>query len=135
MAAGVGYGLGSKIEPLSKQAGEGISLVDCSGFVRWVIYHAANGLTIPDGSVNQHDWADAQKFKQSDFAGALQHDNGVRIAFLRPQDTLEHVGHVVLIVNGQTAESHGHHGPDRRVWGSQGFMQHCSVYVLTPPQA
>ena len=132
MDAGVTYELGAKASPLSLQAGE-FDSIDCSGFVRWAIYHATGqGLEIPDGSANQHEWANREGFKVSNFEAGLAKDGAIRIAFLTPEDG-GGIGHVMLIIDGLTCESHGHHGPDRRQWGSYDFMRLCSVYVLTPP--
>ena len=131
---GVTYKMGAKAEPLGVDEST-IEQLDCSGFARLVVFHATKAageaVEMPDGSANQHAWCDQQGFKVSDFdAGHLQ-DNAIRIAFLSPADG-GGVGHVMLIVNGLTCESHGSKGADRRAWGSSGFMQKCSVYVLTP---
>lgn len=139
ITAGLRYRLGAKIDPLDLQAPElvanHIGEVDCSGFVRWVIYHATGqpaNFDFPDGSVQQHEWIEAKGFKLSTYEDAHNDDGIVRIAFLTPEDG-GGVGHVLLIVNGQTCESHGSHGPDHRVWGSEGWMQKMAVYVLSAP--
>lgn len=126
--AGVSYQLGAKANPLSAQAGE-FDAIDCSGFVRWLIFHAT-GQEIPDGSVHQHDWAIQHGCKQSTFADAHSDDDLIRIAFLVPAGGKP--GHVVLILNGYTMESHGGAGPDRRAWGSCSWMSRMAVYVLSP---
>ena len=131
-SAGVGYGLGSKAPTLSAVPGRDFHAIDCSGFVRWSLYQAAGHCTLPDGSVVQHDWIEAHGFKKSDVASAELHDGAVRIAFLSPADG-GGIGHVVLIVNGQTVESHGHYGPDRRFWTGDAWQGKCAVYVLAPP--
>ena len=137
MTSGVTYGLGAKISPLSLQAPQ-VKEVDCSGFVRWAIFHALAqpaDFDMPDGSWDEHHlWVDRLGFKPSTWVDAHDRDNAVRIAFLEPSDSPEGVGHVMLVVNGSTCESHGHHGPDMRAWGSQPFMSKCSVYVLTAPE-
>lgn len=130
MDAGVTYELGAKVSPLSLQAGE-FKSVDCSGFVRWAIYHAS-GVLLPDGSANQHDWFASQGFKQSTLDAGTLNDNAVRIAFLTAADG-GGTGHVVLITGGKTLESHGGHGPDMRVWDpSHGWMSKCTVWVVNP---
>jgi len=141
MNAGFAYGLGAKIEPLSDQAEDvpqSQRKVDCSGFVRWAIYHALGCPTdydVPDGSYNEHhQWADGVGFKTSDYAAGFLSDNAVRIAFLEPSQSPENIGHVLLLINGATCESHGSHGPDMRHWGALSFMRDMSLYVLSPPR-
>ena len=134
--AQISYGLGSKIEPLSLQGpdllGAGISSVDCSGFVRWAIFHALGqpeDFNFQDGSAQQHEQVQAVGFKPSTYDDALVTDGHVRIGFLTPEDG-GGVGHVVLIWDGNTYESHGGKGPDSRIWGSCGWMAKMFVFVL-----
>jgi hypothetical protein len=128
----VDYELGAKADPLSLQAGQ-FDSIDCSGFVRWAIYHATDHqLVIPDGSYNQHAWVQEQGFKPSVFEDGFLKDGAIRIAFLNPQDG-GGVGHVMFINYGETCESHGGHGPDFRGWGSEEFMAKCHLYVLVAP--
>lgn len=131
------YGLGAKIHPLSTMDPGDVGAVDCSGFVRWALFHALGqpeDFDFPDGSVQQHEWVGLKGFKETVFEAGELDDGAVRIAFLDPRDTSEHIGHVMLITGGKTCESHGGVGPDRRDWGSVGWMRRCSVYVLTPPK-
>ncbi len=134
------YKLGGKVSPLGLQATEfrryGINGLDCSGFVRWVLYHALgqpSNFDIPDGSVNQHEAFDHAGFKQSTYEDAKNHDNVLRIAFLAP----EHgggIGHVLFVWNAQTSESHGGVGPGHRVWGDDhAFMHLMEVFVVSVP--
>lgn len=126
--ANVHYKLGAKIAPLAQM--DGIDAVDCSGFVRWLIYHATNKkLTIPDGSFYQQEWCEEAGFKVSTDGGAK--DGAIRIAFLPKIGNSER--HVALIHDGFTMESHGGVGPNRRAWGSQSWMRKTKVFVLTPP--
>jgi hypothetical protein len=140
MAAGFRYGLGAKIVPLSLQApdiygtaedGSHVPEVDCSGFVRWAVFHACGGLEIPDGSANQHDWFDDKGFKASNYDGALLDDGIVRIGFLSPSDTSEGIGHVMFAYAGWTCESHGGNGPDRRQVSTLGFAKSMHWYVAS----
>jgi len=133
MDARVRYGLGAKAVPLSLEAGQ-FSAIDCSGFVRWCFYHGAN-ITIPDGSAVQHEWFEANGFKHSDVAAGSLDDNILRIAFLAPNDSIEHIGHVLFILNGMCYESHGSTGPDnRRKWMSKPvWMSKMHVYVVDTP--
>jgi cell wall-associated NlpC family hydrolase len=127
-ALGFTYQLGAKIDP-SKLPVTAKS-VDCSGFVRFAIWQCS-GIYIPDGSVNQHDWVKLNKFKVSDQASALLNDGVLRIAFLSPVDG-GGTGHVVLILNGKTMESHGGKGVDSRAWDVEAhpWMAKCVIYVL-----
>ncbi|WP_315778808.1 MULTISPECIES: chitosanase [unclassified Bradyrhizobium] len=128
----VTYGLGKKVPFLGAVPGRDFTQVDCSGFVREALRRATSpALRFPDGSVNQHDWIRAQGFAKSTVAAATQSDGLVRIAFLRPQDTSSHIGHVVLISGGKTLESHGGGvGPDSRPWTGASWQASTFVYVL-----
>jgi len=130
MDAHVHYGLGAKANPLSLNAGQ-FHAIDCSGFVRWCFFHAAE-IKIPDGSAVQHEWFDAHGFKKSSVDAGLLTDDILRIAFLAPNDSIENIGHVLLILNGVCYESHGSTGPDnRRVWMSKPvWMSKMHVYVV-----
>lgn len=134
----VRYGLGAKARPLAIQAAQLVA-IDCSGFVRWAIYHAsvawinAHGdhaaypLIIPDGSVVQHDWIDSAGFRRCELVDGRLLDDQLRIAFLRPRDG-GGIGHVMLLQNGYTLESFGGTGPGRRKWLSQRFMARCILH-------
>jgi hypothetical protein len=127
----VTYGLGKKVPSLASIPGRDFTQVDCSGFVRQALRLGTTpAVAFPDGSVNQHDWVRAQGFAKSTAAAALQNDGFVRIAFLRPQDTSSHIGHVVLISGAKTLESHGGVGPDSRAWTGAGWQASTFVYVL-----
>lgn len=145
VAAHFAYGLGAKIVPLQLQdaaligtdeSGNKVKEVDCSGFVRWVLYHATaatgEAFAIPDGSAAQHEWFESNGFKLSGNSDAGRKDDVIRIAFLTPEAG-GGIGHVVLILNGFTMESHGGHGPDRREWGSEDWMDLMQVYVVALP--
>ena len=134
MARGFTYDLGAKI-PLGKDPAtmpHGTP-VDCSGYDRAAIFWAS-GVDIGDGSWHQHEVIKAAGFKASTASAGNLSDGAVRIAFLTPEQG-GGIGHVMVIYMGSTVESHGHHGPDRRLWGSQFFMSECAVFVLTPPCA
>ena len=125
------YGLGKKVPSLSSVPGRDFTQVDCSGFVRQALRLGTNPpVTFPDGSVVQHDWVDKQGFAKSTPAAALLSDGLVRIAFLRPQDTSSHIGHVVLIASAKTLESHGGVGPDSRAWTATNWQGSTFVYIL-----
>lgn len=143
VAAGFTYGLGAKIVPLSLQGPDLIGTtekgakakeVDCSGFVRWALYHATTAtgeaLAIPDGSATQHEWFEHLGFKTSGYDASLVLDNVIRIGFLTPESG-GGIGHVVLALNGKTLESHGSHGPDRRVIADLSFAKEMFWFVAS----
>jgi lysozyme family protein len=132
----VTYGLGAKVPFFGAVPGRDFRRVDCSGFVREAIRRATTPrAAFPDGSVVQHDWVKQRNFKKSTPQSALLQDGAVRIAFLRPQDVSSGIGHVVLVHNGRTLESHGGRGPNARPWTNTGWQAKSFVYVLTPPTA
>jgi hypothetical protein len=128
----VGYKLGAKIPSDSSRPGVDFTAVDCSGFVRAAIRRSTNprATAFPDGSVTQHDWVKAQKFPAATVADGKLTDDRIRIAFLSPQDSPQKIGHVVLIRNGMTVESHSGVGPDSRIFDGKGWQALTDVYVL-----
>jgi hypothetical protein len=133
----VHYGLGVKIPSDASQPGDpsppGFVAVDCSGFVRAAIRRSTHPqlTAFPDGSVVQHDWVDAHGFAAGAPDDGTLRDGRVRIAFLPPTASPDNIGHVVLIYNGETLESHGGVGPDRRVWTTLPWRTRTAVYRLT----
>src|ERR1051325_8593128 len=90
------YGFGSKAALSALPAT--ITKIDCSGYVRYLIYNITNGtVTMPDGSWIQHEWCDKQKFHKTPYSTAAERDGWLRIAFLPPVGG--HAGHVWLILN------------------------------------
>ncbi|UVC12309.1 penicillin-insensitive murein endopeptidase (plasmid) [Rhizobium sp. TH2] len=127
----VRYGLGDKVPFFGAVPGRDFTQVDCSGFIREAIRRVTTPrLKFPDGSVVQHDWVKANRFLKGTPADGALNDGVVRIAFLRPQDAASGIGHVLLIVNGKTTESHGGFGPDTRDWASLSWRTKTHVYVL-----
>lgn len=139
--SGWSYGLGYKIVPIDLQGhsligtgpdGDKATKVDCSGFVRWAIYHMTAGVVdLPDGSVIQHSWFDDHGYTKQDPSVGHDTDGALRIAFLRPSSTVDGIGHVLLIIDGMTYESHGGVGPSQRDWGCCPFMHEMELYQLT----
>jgi hypothetical protein len=128
----VGYQLGAKVPFAGAVPGKDFKYVDCSGFVREVIRRAQTiSLGFPDGSVVQHDWVRAHRFAATDVEAGKNEDGLVRIAFLRPQDSPSKIGHVALIYNARTLESHGGVGPNARNWTGVGWQALARLYVLT----
>ncbi len=137
---GVSYGLGSKApEPFSAKVC--FRRIDCSGFVRWALWVATRGaVLLPDGSYLQNDWCAAQGFKHADsaaYANTALHDGHVRLCFHKPGGRGgDGIGHVWLVYGdgsgeAMTLESYGGHGPGRRPWNHQWFLDHVDdIYVL-----
>ncbi len=102
---GVRYKFGAKFDSISVEHPMG-RRVDCSGYIRWLVLHGSNGeLLLPDGSVNQHAFILQQGFPMREYSKALLNASGaVYINFFRPTKIL--AGHVWLLHNGKTMESH-----------------------------
>ena len=110
----VAYGFGAKASSLDADPSK-ITKIDCSGYVRYLIYQATDKqISMLDGSVRQHEWCRDQKLAKVAYSTCGENDGWLRIAFY--QKTKNHVGHVWLILNGQTLESYGHHGPGSKPW-------------------
>ena len=68
MKGRVAYSFGAKAANLSEDT-RFIDQIDCSGFVRYALARATNqALILPDGSSNQHDWADANLRKLAQYS-------------------------------------------------------------------
>lgn len=128
----VGYVLGAKIPNDSAKPGSGFTAVDCSGFVRAAIRRSTDpkATEFPDGSVVQHDWVKAKQFAKSSVADGSLQDDKIRIAFLSPNDSPQKIGHVVLVRNGSTVESHSGVGPNSRQFTGTGWQALATVYIL-----
>lgn len=130
----VKYGLGAKVPFFNAVPGKDFKKVDCSGFVREAIRRATTPrAAFPDGSVVQHEHVRARGYRKSNVEAAFKKDGAIRIAFLRPQDSPTKIGHVVLIHNAVTYESHGGTGPNSRPWDGQKWQKKAFVYRLTDP--
>ena len=124
---------GSKVPFHGAVPGTDFTEVDCSGFVRELVFRATTPqFDFPDGSVVQREWVLQQGFAADTIAHAGTRDNAVRIAFLAPQDAPSRIGHVVMIHNGMTLESHGGLGPDSLPWNGQAWQAKARVFVLRP---
>lgn len=138
-AHGIVYGWGAKAHPITLQAAQ-LHALDCSGFARWALFHASlvrspnQPFLIVDGSVDQHQWC-KNNLQSCSNADGHRSDDKLRIAFLKPKydanGKMIEAGHVMLLEDGWTMESHGHlKGPDRRLWGSDPFMAECELYII-----
>jgi len=129
----VTYDLGAKPR-LGTLPGSGFTKSDCSGFVRWLLYAATGGaIKLLPGSWHQQEWCKSQNFKKTDY---LQHaglqDHRLRVAFINAKNGK--VGHVWLILDGYTLESHGGKGANRRKWNTDVLINNVDAcYVLTEP--
>lgn len=126
------YTFGGKAAPGAKPA-DLAGGIDCSGYVAWLMYDATDlHVHMPSGSVLQRSWCRRMGFKNYGklgyLANCLKKDNRLRIAFFAGSP-----GHVWLILNGQTIESYGGHGPGRRSAISNPLMRVQECFVLTEP--
>jgi len=124
LAGHISYQLGAKarLDALPTT----IQHIDCSGFVRYLLYQASDRqLVMPDGSWKQREWCQKQRFEAVNYATAAECDGWLRIAFINPKP--QRAGHVWLIRNGLTLESHGRtKGPDQRMWNTQVLQENVS---------
>jgi hypothetical protein len=123
---GTRYRLGAKAPSLSCDSAD-ISAIDCSGESRYLLAKATEQkLIIPDGSVNQHSWCEAWNLTKADYlhvATALPWM--IYICFIEP--TGRHPGHVWLVHDGDTLESHGGVGVTSRRWSAPVLMRQVSA--------
>lgn len=116
MGGSVSYKLGAKAGV--KKDMNTITTIDCSGFTRYVLYHATGGkLNLVGGSVMQKSAMEKSKYKSVVYATAASSDWTLRIAFI-PNNKNGVFRHVWLVLNGKTLESRGGKGPSMRAWNS-----------------
>jgi len=126
------YKLGGKVNRLNADSSVVRAMgIDCSGYVRWILHRSTHDeLVMPDGSVQQADWLDDMGFKRSSIEACKLKDGVLRIVQYRPTSG---IGHIALVLNGETIESHGGTGPDSRPWTGIGWQGACRVWCLTAP--
>lgn len=138
----VKYVLGAKA-PLGASV-KSITAIDCSGFVRWVLYGASGReLKLPDGSWHQAVWCDKhlRKLAQySDVHYAAEDPSRLFIAYLPPNAIRKNsAGHIWLVrSDGQrmrTYESRGGKGPSSRVWDAPVLLKHATGAWEVPAKA
>lgn len=128
VANGSRYLLGGKYT--SKVAPKDVNAIDCSGLVRYLL--TRRGVPIVDGSQMQREWAIREGLKESSPDSCDLKDGVLRLAVL-PTTKSRKVGHVVLVLDGETIESHGGKGPDRRKTSSLPWLNQCRVFVVARP--
>lgn len=93
--------------------------IDCSGFMRWLVYHATDGkVDIGDGSYDQGENLRGRGLKLTDPANCALEDGHLRICIHHPDD-LDSTGHIWAVRNKVTTESYGGHGPGHRAWNAR----------------
>lgn len=126
-----------------------IDNIDCSGFVRYALFHATNGaLDIGDGSQNQRGWCEhkaaaGELHAVQSYANSAKFINAHRlfICFIKPNTNgCGPVGHVWLVTQyddgdnhtlAGTLESHGGTGINSRPWNSKTLVREFfSAYEL-----
>jgi cell wall-associated NlpC family hydrolase len=115
---GTTYKLGAKAPSLSCDTSL-VSAIDCSGFVRYLLARASRqGLVIPDGSVNQHQWCREQGFPKVAYGGpSIATSKRLYLAFIEPVYEVR-PGHVWFVYQGHTMESYGGQGVGSRAWNT-----------------
>ena len=134
VAGRVKYVFGAKARPLCGGPEALAKGVDCSGYVRWLMYHCSKaGYAFPDGSTLQAEWCKRQGFKSTSYRlnGGWK-DGRLRLCAYRPKG--KRAGHIWLCLNGATIESAGGRGPTRRSWLTPVLLARCETcFVLTGP--
>lgn len=115
VASGVRYLMGGKARDLDVVPLD-VSRIDCSGFARWLLYHATRGsLLLPDGSCIEDHALALDSFKRSDPSNCALRDGHIRVC-IHLADDKDGTGHIWIVLNGVTYESHGGCGVSSRAW-------------------
>lgn len=123
------YVFGQKAPSLKCDSND-ITGIDCSGFVRYAIARASSQKTIlPDGSQAQWEWFRNQANNQvADYKTAAKVKDKLFICFIKETSS---PGHVWLMYNGFTMESHGGAGVSSRSWDTPVLARNCcAVYQI-----
>ena len=111
----VSYEMNAKASPLDLDPAK-IKKLDCSGFVQYVLYNATSkSAFLKSGSWYQNQWCIAQKLEKVAYSTANQSDGWLRLGYF-PAPKKGQYGHIWLILDGRTLESHGGKGPNSRAW-------------------
>lgn len=117
ISAEVAYLLGAK--PSLDALPASIRNSDCSGWFRYLLYHASlHALTLPEGSVEQHEWCIDQSLQQVNYLSVGEISSRLLACFIDPATSPGGIGHVFLSHGGQTLECYGGHGVGRRAWNA-----------------
>jgi hypothetical protein len=123
MTAGIGYLLGAK--PAMDKVPAQIKVSDCSGWSRYLVYHASqHQLLLPEGSVQQHEWADRNGLHPVSFADAVKYGSVSRLflCFIVPETQPDKIGHVYMLhgcgEKARTMECYGGHGVGSRKYNA-----------------
>ncbi|MBC7808497.1 MAG: hypothetical protein H7145_20375 [Akkermansiaceae bacterium] len=134
----VGYRLGAKCA-----VGDTPENIDCSGYVGWLL---SNVTPTPLRSVIARDivglgtwhlseWLKKSGFKRSTVDSGRRTDGVLRVAITlaarNPVTGRMGIGHIALVWNGRTIESHGGRGVNSREWTGKGWQGRCAVFVLS----
>jgi hypothetical protein len=126
---GVRYKLGAKARLDTRL--QSISSIDCSGYIRWLVYHSTEpSLALPDGSWMQRAFL-AERLRAVAYSAAAprKNDSTLYVAFVDP--ATDHTGHVWLVNDGETFECYGGRGPGSRSWNTRILrveVGHCFVW-------
>jgi cell wall-associated NlpC family hydrolase len=122
-----------KANPLDADSST-ITGLDCSGFGQYMVAKCTGGrIFLPEGSVDQHDWCEAQGLHRlahySDVQYATKDGARMFMCFIEPVGPRP--GHVWFVCAGKTYESHGGVGVDSRAWNSLALLKNaCAAYEL-----
>lgn len=131
------YSLGAKAPADYFKSGTGVQIkdikqIDCSGFVRLMIYKAC-GVLIPDGSWYQGKWFEDQGFKVSTTEACKLKDGVLRLLWMTPTQG-SGTGHIAFCLDGRTYESYGGKGVGSRLFsGLSKFQKVSKVFVVAHP--
>lgn len=115
------YVWGEKAPSMTCDSSE-IKGIDCSGFSRYAICKASDGVTdIGDGSQQQMEWFEGNPNNATEYRKAGLTKDRLFIAFIKAANG--HPGHVWFVLNGFTMESHGGVGVSSRVWDTPVLMR------------
>jgi hypothetical protein len=113
--------------------GHAVNGVDCSGYVRAILWYATFGgiSPLPDGSYMEEGFFVSHGLKPTAFANCQNSDGFVRVCVHLPNGNGgDPIGHIWLAVHGHSIESYGGHGPGQRPWNSrilQKIVDDCFV--------
>lgn len=112
------YGLGAKASPLTINPSK-IKKIDCSGYVQYLLYKVSSGsIRIKAGSWHQNEYFKTQRFEKIDYETEAARSDGIlRLGYFYGGGG-GGIGHIWFVLNGQTIESSGGKGPNRRAWNT-----------------